>query len=83
MSSLRGPRGEIFLSGRKSFAFSEQLVCFTFTDIIRHGANQVLPLVLATGKLRVNVCSIFREREEHIHELQLTNIHYLIKSFLF
>ena len=28
MSSLRGPRGEIFLNGRKCFAFSEQLGFF-------------------------------------------------------
>lgn len=61
MSSLRGPRGEIFLSSRKSIAFSEQLVCFTFIDIGRCGVHQVLPLVLATWKLSARVCSISHE----------------------
>ena len=31
---------------------------FTFMDIVRPRAKQLLSLVVATGKLRVNVCSI-------------------------
>lgn len=70
-SSLKRPRREIFLSGRKSFAFAEQLDCFTFIAILRHGANHASSLMFVPGDLRINVCSI---SGKPAHALCLTNI---------
>lgn len=70
-SSLKRPRKEIFLSGRKSFAFAEQLDCFTFIAILRHGANHASSLMFVPGDLRINVCSI---SGKPAHALCLTNI---------
>ena len=44
---------------------------FTFMDIVRPRAKQLLSLVVATGKLRVNMCSISHKRTMAQHSLPL------------
>lgn len=54
--------------------FFEKLLCFTFIDILRHGANHVLPLVLTPGEQRV-MCALSLVRR------QITHVNYVLLLF--